>query len=348
MLLETLDTSLSVQSLQLIFALTLGLVFGAAAQASRFCLRRAVADENGVNTSAMSVWITALAVAIGGFVVASQFGFDEASEHRFQSANVPFVAIIIGGMVFGAGMVLTRGCISRLTVLSATGNLRAVAVLAIFALVAHAVAKGVLAPVRTTLGSLSIEIPSGVLIQSPAVGLAVGLALLFVAGLLANASKTHLSHLILGGLIGLVAVAGWMTTSTLLMDEFEPLPVQSAAFTLPWSDTLFWFIASTSIPAGFGVGFIGGVLTGSFLSASLRGELALQSFGTPMQTLRYSAGGALMGVGGVLAGGCTVGAGLSGGAMLSVSALLALASIISGALIMRRILTPRLNAQIAI
>lgn len=347
MLLETLDTSLSAQTLQLVFALVLGLVFGAAAQASRFCLRRAVAGENGANSSALSVWLSALAFAIGGFAISSHLGFVDVTDHRFQSTSLPIAAIVVGGLLFGAGMVLTRGCVSRLTVLSATGNLRAIVVLAVFALVAHAALKGVLAPVRTTLGSLSIDVPSGVLAQSPAAGLAIGIALLIVAGLLARASDTRLSQLSLGGVIGLVAVAGWMTTSTLLMDEFDPLPVQSAAFTLPWSDTLFWFVASTSIPAGFGVGFIGGVLAGSFLSASLRGELALQSFETPAQTLRYGAGGAMMGIGGVLAGGCTVGAGLSGGAMLSVSALLALGAIVSGAVITRRVLTPHLTAQIA-
>ena len=75
----------------------------------------------------------------------------------------------------------------------------------------------------------------------------------------------------------------------------SPLPVQSAAFTLPWTDGLFWLIASTAIPAGFGVGFIGGVLGGSFVSAALRGELQLQSFSTAPETLRYVAGGGLMG-----------------------------------------------------
>ena len=43
-------------------------------------------------------------------------------------------------------MVLTRGCVGRLTVLGATGNLRAVTALLIFAVVAHATLKGVLSP----------------------------------------------------------------------------------------------------------------------------------------------------------------------------------------------------------
>jgi uncharacterized membrane protein YedE/YeeE len=47
---------------------------------------------------------------------------------------------------------------------------------------------------------------------------------------------------------------------------------------------------------------------------------------------RSLSGAALMGVGGVFAGGCTVGAGLSGVATLSVAALLALGSIVAGML----------------
>ena len=348
MLIETLDSSLSVLTLQLLFALGLGVVFGACAQASRFCLRRAIAAEDGSNASAAAVWITALAASVGGFAVAQGAGLVAVADHRLQSAELPIVAILIGGLLFGAGMVLTRGCVSRLTVLSATGNLRAIMVLAVFALVAHASLKGVLAPVRTSIGSFSIDIPSGTLTQSPLIAALVSIALFGLAVFLARKSGTRLTHLGFGVLIGLVAVAGWMTTSILLMDEFDPLPVQSAAFTLPWSDTLFWFVAATSIPAGFGVGFVGGVLTGSYLSAALRGELALQSFETPAQTLRYGTGGVFMGIGGVLAGGCTVGAGLSGGAMLSVSALIALASIVTGALIMRHLLIPRATPQVAV
>jgi uncharacterized membrane protein YedE/YeeE len=145
---------------------------------------------------------------------------------------------------------------------------------------------------------------------------------------------------LLGAVIGLVPVLGWATTSVLLFDEFDPLAVQSAAFTLPWSDTLFWVIASTAVPAGFGTGFIGGILFGSFASAAIRGELQATSFENATQTGRYALGALLMGFGGVLAGGCTVGAGLSGASSLSIAALLALVSIIAGAWAMSRALSP--------
>ncbi|MEL7116245.1 MAG: YeeE/YedE family protein [Pseudomonadota bacterium] len=339
MLLETYDWGLEARTLQILFGLGLGLAFGIAAQISRFCLRRAVASDDGPDRSAAAVWVMGLAAAIGGMHVAASFGLVDVSSHRFASADLPLAAILIGGLAFGAGMVLTRGCISRLTVLSASGNLRALFVIATFAILAHATIKGVLSPLRTALGEFQVTVPMAQL--SDITGFAPAVAALLAVGALYVAwrSGTAWRDMVLGAVIGLVVVGGWATTSVLLMDEFDPLPVQSAAFTLPWSDTLFWAIASTAIPAGFGVAWIGGVLIGAFLSAAARGEFAFASFESPRQTGRYLTGGALMGVGGVLAGGCTVGAGLAGGAMLSVAALVALAAIIFGAVATRQVLS---------
>jgi uncharacterized membrane protein YedE/YeeE len=79
----------------------------------------------------------------------------------------------------------------------------------------------------------------------------------------------------------------------------------------------------------------------------IRGEARLESFETPSQTLRYVLGGALMGVGGVLAGGCTVGAGLSGVSALSIAAGLSLLSIVLGAIIADRLVDRRNSSSIA-
>ncbi|MEM1363840.1 MAG: YeeE/YedE family protein [Pseudomonadota bacterium] len=330
MLLEQLDTNLDPRVLHVLAGLFLGLVFGAAAQASRFCLRRAVAGDPDERGSAAIVWLTALFVAVVGFALVSSAGFIDLSGHRLLSADVPVAAIVFGGLFFGVGMVLTRGCASRLTVLSATGNLRAVFVLMVLAITAHAAMKGVLAPVRVAAGSVTVSMPTGSIFTSP-VGVAIVLSLIVaLIVFLSWRARPRAFELALGAVIGCVAVGGWALTSTLLFDEFEPLPVQTASFILPWSETLFWTIASTAVPAGLGVGFIAGVLIGSFASAAARGELQFQSFETPKQTLHYLLGGVLMGAGGVLAGGCTIGAGLSGVATGSIAALLALGSIIIG------------------
>ncbi|MBT8409767.1 MAG: YeeE/YedE family protein, partial [Alphaproteobacteria bacterium] len=293
-------------------------------------LRRAVAGDQGDRNAATGVWLAGLATAVLAVQALGMLGFVSLDEHRWSSADLPIFALVAGGLAFGVGMVLTRGCVSRLTVLASAGNLRAVTVVVLFAIIAHAMLKGVLAPLRVSIGSLTIESPVASLANLPGgAGLWTALVVLPLAAF-AWRSHARRSHLALGGVIGLVAALGWAGTSVLLFDEFDPLPVQSLAFTLPWSETLFWTIASTAVPATFGVGFLAGVIGGAFLSALLRREVRLESFETPGQTMRYGLGAALMGAGGVLAGGCTVGAGIAGGATLSVAALVALISIVAG------------------
>jgi uncharacterized membrane protein YedE/YeeE len=124
----------------------------------------------------------------------------------------------------------------------------------------------------------------------------------------------------------------------ILFDEFDPIPFQSLSFTSPSSDLLFWSIASTSIPAGFGVGLIGGVIVGSFISSILKNEFQWVSFNSHKQTKQYLFGALLMGSGGVLAGGCTVGAGLAGIPTLSFAALFALLSVIFGAVTVKSLI----------
>ena len=124
---------------------------------------------------------------------------------------------------------------------------------------------------------------------------------------------------------------GWVGTGFLLLDDFDPIPMQSMGFTGPMADTLFWTVAATSIPAGFGTGLAAGVVAGSLAAALAAGEFRWQSLEGPRQTGRYMAGAAMMGVGGVLAGGCTVGAGLSGVSTASLAALIALAAMAASA-----------------
>jgi uncharacterized membrane protein YedE/YeeE len=337
---ETLGfETLTAPQAALIFGGLIGLAFGVLAEVTRFCFRRSLVGPAAERRPALGVWLAALAAALIGTQAAVAAGVISFADHRFHGANLPALAILAGGLLFGAGMVLTRGCASRLTVLSASGNLRAVFVLLVFAITAHATLKGVLAPVRTTLGSVTLPLGDTVSLAALPGGPLVWTALLAATALLVAArSGARPLHLALAVLLGLLVPAAWVGTGFVLQDEFDPIAQESLSFTAPWADTLFWTIASTSISAGFGAGLVGGTLAGAFLSALAGRRFQWQSFESPRQTGRYAAGAAMMGVGGVLAGGCTVGAGLAGVPTLSLAALLAIAAITAGALLADRAL----------
>lgn len=308
------------------YALILGALFGLLAERTKFCFRRGLVGED--RKQAMGVWVTALAVALAGTQGAVALGWITLEDHRFLAADLPVLAIVLGGLLFGAGMVLTRGCVARLTVLGASGNLRALTVLIVFAVVAHASMKGILAPLRTALSGVTVPL-GGALPGNPLVWTA-----LLVIGLLALALRSGNRGLPLAGgaLIGLLVPLGWVGTGFVLYDDFDPVALESLSFTAPFADALFWTIASTAISANFGVGLIGGVLAGALVSALVFGSFRWQSFSAPRETGRYLAGAVLMGTGATLAGGCTVGAGLSGIPTLSVAAIVTLGSIAVGAL----------------
>jgi uncharacterized membrane protein YedE/YeeE len=333
-----LAIDLTPRALSVLIGAGLGLVFGICAQRTRFCLRRAIAGPVEERGAALGVWSVALAVALAGTTAVLWSGLVDLSGHRLFAERLPVAAIVVGGLLFGIGMVLARGCASRLTVLAGTGNLRALVAVLVFAVVAHATLKGALAPVRTTLASAGLDLGGHASLASlpggplPWAGAAIGVLLA-----VALRSGARVADMAGGVLIGVLAPLGWLATGWLLQDDFDPVTVESITLTSAGADTLFWWVASSAIQPTFGVGFLGGVLVGGGLAAAAAGEWQVVGFGEEVSTGRYLAGGALMGVGGVLAGGCTVGAGLSGATTLSVAAILAFVCIIAGGLLARAV-----------
>lgn len=322
-----------------ILGLVIGAAFGALAEVTRFCFRRGLVGEMGERRAALGVWLTALAVAVIGTQGAISAGLIAFDDHRFMAAGLPLLAILIGGALFGGGMVLTRGCVSRLSVLAGSGNLRALTVILVFAVTAHATLKGVLAPIRTALGGVTVdlgvtslaELPGGAWPYAALIALAA-----LACGLRSGAKRRDLG---LALLIGALVPAAWVGTGFVLYDDFDPVPMESLSFTLPAAEALFWGVASSSISATFGTGLLGGVVIGAAVLALISGRFGWASFESPRQTGRYLSGAFLMGVGGVLAGGCTVGAGLAGVPTLAISAVLAILSIAGGAKAMDRLLS---------
>ena len=321
-------------------------IFGAAAQHSRFCLRAATVEvAEGSLGPRLAVWLVAFSAAVLSVQAASILGWLDTGNARQIAATGSLSGALIGGLMFGAGMILARGCASRLLVLSATGNLRAFVAGLLLTLVAQASLRGVLAPGREALAGLW-TVPGGagrdMLAQfdlsHETAAMASGTALVFAAGFAAfrHVPTTRwLAALVVGLTIGL----GWVLTYLIAQTSFEVVPISSVTFTGPSTDTLMGLVNATGLPLGFGVGLVPGVFLGAGLTAILAGEFRLERFGpeTPME--RYLIGAFLMGFGAMLAGGCAVGAGLSGGAVFSLTAWVAVSAMWVGAMATHRLLS---------
>ena len=307
-----------------------GLIFGAAAQHSRFCLRAASAEvAQGLFGARLSVWLIAFCSAVAAVQAAIALGLLDVSQSRQIAGVGSLSGAIIGGLMFGCGMILARGCASRLLVLSATGNLRALLSGLVLTLVAQSALRGALAPAReqvsalwTVNGGQARDLLSATGLSHGGAAfifaLALGLALI-----LARLRDVRPGQGLAAVAVGLAVALGWMLTYHVGRISFEVVPISSISFTGPSADTLMGLINSPSLPLGFGVGLVPGVFLGAGGMALIAGEWRIQRFGadTPME--RYLIGATLMGFGAMLAGGCAVGAGMSGGAVFSVTAWLA-------------------------
>ena len=320
--------------------LCVGLAFGAFAQQSRFCLRAATVEvARGARGPKLALWL----VAFGSAVVATQAligaGLIDVSGARQLAAKGSLSGAVLGGLMFGGGMVLARGCASRLLVLSATGNLRALVTGLIVTLIAQASYRGALSPLRETLAQLwAIDGGPqrnilGVVGGSPSAGLGLGIVWLIPGVWLARRHRVRVWPLVAASGVGLSVALGWALTWWISQSSFEPVVIKSVSFTGPSADTLMALINTPSIPMGFDVGLIPGVFLGSLLAAAATREIELQGFEGGGSMLRYIAGAVLMGFGSMLAGGCAVGAGVAGGAIMAATAWIALVAMWMGAVL---------------
>jgi uncharacterized membrane protein YedE/YeeE len=322
-----------------------GLIFGAAAQHARFCLRAATVEvAYGRFGPRLSIWLMTFCAALLCTQGAIWAGLLDVSQARQLAATGSLSGAVIGGLMFGAGMILARGCASRLLVLSATGNLRAIVTGLVLTLVAQAALRGVLAPARETLAGLwlvdggtsrhllsQLGLSSGVATIVAALGLGAAI-------ILSVRSRMELSRILAAGAVGGSIGLGWVLTYTIAQTSFEVVAISSVTFTGPSTDTLMGLVNATNLPMGFGVGLVPGVFVGAGVMALATREARIERFGpdTPME--RYLIGAALMGFGSMLAGGCAVGAGLSGGSIFAITAWVAVFCMWVGAMATHRLL----------
>jgi len=326
-----------------LFGLIAGIVFGYAAQRSAFCLRSAAVEfGRGRMGPGLAVWLLTFSTALCWVQGAELLGLFDSQSARMMGVTGSLSGAIIGGLIFGFGMVMARGCSGRLLVLAASGNLRSIVAGMVFAITAQISLSGVLAPVRETLARLWVT-PGGrnanlrVELGLPEwSGLAIGLAVAGLALALAWRSEFTPRRLIFACGAGFAIALGWVLTFTLAQVSFEPQSVTSATFSGPSANTLM-FVLDRGAMLNFDIGLIPGVVIGAFTGAWRGGELRLESYSGAGQMTRSMTGGALMGFGGMLAGGCAIGAGLTGTSIFALTAWIATLCFFVGAAVADRI-----------
>jgi uncharacterized membrane protein YedE/YeeE len=340
-------------------ALVIGLVLGAVGQSTRFCVRGAVADWVEFRSPGrMVAWL--LAIAVGAIAAQGLISFGLLDGTRVLAWNnrLVFASCLVGGLLFGFGMILAEGCPQRLLVKAGAGSLRAAAALVVIAIASAMTLRGILAGPRVTLlDSWNVTLAGPQDLGALLAGVAGGspqflrwlvvLAVVVAVGVVAWRFRAQVAKAdwIGGVAVGLLLAAALVLTGKVGFIAEHPETLEAAwlgtqskrpeglTFSAPLAHALdlltLW--SDKSMVATFGVMLALGVLVGSASSARWRGEFKLESFKAPGEMGAHALGALLMGFGGVTALGCSVGNGVTGLAMLSSGALLAVAGMVGGA-----------------
>ena len=352
-------TSLNQQVLLASFVLSF--IFGAIAQRTHFCTMGAVSDiVNMGDWQRMRQWACAAGVAMLGFGLLVYLGKIDPTKTLYAGARIAWASAIVGGLMFGFGMVLASGCGSKTLVRIGGGSLKSIVVFVVMGIAAFATLKGIAAVVRVaTVDMLTINSIAFNALSMPAsslFGLKIGAAQMLCAALvggglviwaLISKEFRSLENLLAGMGIGLVITLMWWASGSLGFIAEHPETLQEAfiatnsgraealSFVAPVAYTVDWlmFFSDKSKVLTLGIASVFGVIAGSAVMALLTKSFRWEGFGGTEDVGNHLVGATLMGVGGVTAMGCTVGQGLSGISTLSTMSFIAVAAIIGGAVL---------------
>ncbi|ULK96515.1 YeeE/YedE family protein [Bradyrhizobium sp. I71] len=334
---------MEVTQIVILAGLVIGLVYGAVGLLSGFCL---MSSMRGLLAEGDGRLVRSYALAIAVAIAASQFlagnGVVDLGKSIYlqQSFSVP--VLFLGGLLFGYGMVLSNGCGSRALVLLGRGNLRSFVVVIVLAIAAQMMLKGLIAPARIALVQASQmtvsanSLPSVLVMLglteslSRTLAAAATVIALMLFAFAHPAFRRSPGQIAAGVVVGLLVAGGWYVTGCLGADDFNPVPVTSLTFIAPIADTLQYAMLSTGLTLNFGIATVAGVFAGSLVTALATGRFKLEGYSSPRHMLRSGSGAALMGVGGVMAFGCSIGQGLTGVSTLALGSFVALAGILLG------------------
>jgi hypothetical protein len=325
--------------------LGVGAIAGFGTRRAQLCSFGAIEDAlMGGDTRRLRVFGLALGLAILGTQALVVAGLLDPDHTAYVATGFPWLSILLGGLLFGVGMALVGTCSFGSLVRLGSGDLRSLIVVLVFGAAAYATLRGVFADFRiSVLEEFALALPGigrsdfssalSFLAQvdlRPLVAAVAGLILITLA--FGHRRLWRAPRLLTAGvLLGSCVVAGWALTGLFADDFIEPQRPQSLTFVAPVGKTIYATILDTGSLADFGVGTVFGVVLGSWIAARIADEFRWEAFDDHHEMRRHLTGAVFMGIGGILAGGCTIGQGLTAGSMLAFSWPLAVGGMIVGA-----------------
>ena len=346
----------SVRATLLWGGLVIGALIGAIVQRTKFCIAAACHARITIGDLFQTrAYAMALLVAILGTQLLYRAGQVDIQYSIYLSTPFTWLSYIVGGLVFGVGIVYAGGCASRILVRAAEGDLGSLVSVMAFILSSGATLWGILAPARVhffntfTLGVKSQYLPELFSAVPWWLVLAVVevILLLFMLKAPKDSAWWGWQWPLYGAAIGLTIVLGWWINGAAhkalpLIDSFsftgpdDPALLQrwrpkSLTFALADAQSFRYIILWTGETMNFAIATVFGVIGGSFLAAVISGTFNLVA--PPLQQFKYNlVGGLLMGVGAVLALGCNIGQGLSGISTLGLGSMVTMTCIAIGAM----------------
>lgn len=340
-------------------------VLGGVMQKTHFCTMGAVSDWINIGDKGrLGAWFFAIAVAMAGTLILESASIVDFSTTRppYRSANFAWSRYLLGGLMFGAGMSLAGGCGTKNLLRLGGGSLKSLLVVIIiggcaylmtrtnfYAVVFHGWTQVLSIDLEhfdlayQDLGSIFARLAGAS--SSADMRLAIGGLLITVLCFVVMRSRDfrdNANHVFGASIVGLSITGGWFLTggpwglewieAAAWMDEPPAgVGVQSFTFVNPMGESLVYLSQPGNIALlTFGVVAIIGVILGALVQTTASGQFRIEWFVSWSDFGRHVAGAALMGIGGVLAMGCTVGQGLSGVSTLALGSFLALGAIIFG------------------
>jgi len=318
-----------------------GILLGLAARLGRFCTLGAIEDYlYGGNDLRLRMWALAIGSAVAGSFALMALSFLSPTDSFYLSQKWLPLASIVGGGLFGYGMALAGNCGYGALARLGGGDLRSFVIVLVMGISAYATLSGPLAWLRLALfpPEPAGQVPPGIAhalgnltgVSIALIGIMIGVTIMGLAFAGQNLRNSK-SSIFWAVAVGISVVSAWAGMPYIHDTGFDELTVVSHTFSAPVGEFILYGMTASGQTVSFAIGSVGGVLLGAFFGSLVKGHFRWEACEDPRELKRQIVGAALMGVGAVVAVGCSIGQGLSAFSLLAFSAPVTFAAIFAGA-----------------